>query len=90
MKENFYKIKPYYFLRDKVLHVRYNVDEAMKLSDAEADRIKAELDEGGAGCKQDVLARNWQVFEGAVGKETFDGTRYANEKMARARQGKQA
>ena len=37
-------IKPYYYMRNGLLHVRFTVDRCVELSKAEENQIKAELD----------------------------------------------
>ena len=53
-------IKPYYYLRNGLLHVRHTVDRAVDLSKEEALRIKAELDSDPAN-KQQILGREWNL-----------------------------
>ena len=53
-------IKPYYYLRNGLLHVRHTVDRAVDLSKDEALRIKAELDSDPAN-KQQILGREWNL-----------------------------
>ena len=59
-------IKPYYYVRNGRLHVRYTVDRAMDLSEAETDRIKRELTEAGPQNKQEVLGKEWELLENMV------------------------
>ena len=53
-------IKPYYYLRNGLLHVRHTVDRAVDLSKDEAMRIKEELDKAPAE-KQQILGREWNL-----------------------------
>lgn len=53
-------IKPYYYLRNGLLHVRHTVDRAVDLSKEEALRIKSELDSDPTN-KQQILGREWNL-----------------------------
>ena len=61
-------IKPYYYLRNGLLHVRYTVDRCMRLSTAESAKLKADLMASPAD-KQDFLKKAWNFFASAVGKD---------------------
>lgn len=60
-------IKPYYYIRNGLLHVRYNVDRAIELSASEAAEIKTKLTENPA-LKQEILENMWNFFEKTVQK----------------------
>ena len=60
-------IKPYYYVRNKLLHVRYTVDRAISLSDTEEGRIKEEITEFPYK-KQEILETNWNFLEKSVRK----------------------
>lgn len=60
-------IKPYYYVRNKLLHVRYTVDRAIRLSDVEDSRIKEELTVAPYK-KQEILETNWNLLEKYVRK----------------------
>ena len=60
-------IKPYYYVRNGLLHVRYNVDRAIKLSETEEKNIKEAIALEPYN-KQDIFARFWSFFEKTVGK----------------------
>lgn len=60
-------IKPYYYIRNGLLHVRYNVDRAIELSVSEAAEIKTKLTENPA-LKQEILENMWNFFEKTVQK----------------------
>ena len=53
-------VKPYYYLRNGLLHVRHTVDRAVDLSKDEEMRIKEELTEDPAQ-KQQILGREWNL-----------------------------
>lgn len=59
-------IKPYYYFRNGLLHVRYNVDRCVELSSAEQTKLKLELTT--SYDKQDVLAKTWNFLTECVGK----------------------
>lgn len=61
-------IKPYYYLRNGLLHVRYTVDRCIKLSKDEELKIKEELSMRPA-LKQDVLGSHWNLLTRFVEKE---------------------
>ena len=61
-------IKPYYYLRNGSLHVRYTVDRCMKLSSSEVAKLKAELT-ASPSYKQSILRKAWSFFSVTVGKE---------------------
>ena len=53
-------MKPYYYFRNGYLHIRYNVDRCIKLSDAEATGVKVTL--ASTYDKQTALAKAWNFF----------------------------
>lgn len=59
-------IKPYYYLRNGLLHIRYSVDRCVQLSDAEATGVKITL--ASTYDKQTALAKAWKFFTGNVKK----------------------
>lgn len=60
-------IKPYYYLRNGLLHVRYTVDRCVELSSTEVAKLKVDLTASPAD-KQNVLAKAWNFFTVTVGK----------------------
>lgn len=60
-------IKPYYYLRNGLLHVRYNVDRCVELSEAEENGLKIQLSANPSN-KQAVLAKAWKFFTDCVEK----------------------
>lgn len=60
-------IKPYYYMRNGLLHVRYTVDRCVELSKAEDTKIKVDLTSSPAD-KQTVLSNAWNFLTNAVGK----------------------
>lgn len=61
-------IKPYHYMRNGVLHVRYTVDRCVKLSKAEETKIKIDLTANPEN-KQKILADAWNFLTNMVGKE---------------------
>lgn len=53
-------IKPYYYLRNGLLHVRHTVDRAVDLSKDEVTRVKEEMNKEPAQ-KQQILNREWNL-----------------------------
>ena len=73
-------IKPYYYFRNGYLHIRYNVDRVIKLSETEAAKLKLEMTANPAD-KQSVLAKAWSFFENSVGKPVIhDGLKEIEKK----------
>lgn len=60
-------IKPYWYLRNGLLHIRYNVDRCIKLSPSEEAEIKRKLSENPAE-KQCILEDKWDFLTECVGK----------------------
>ena len=58
-------IKPYGYLRNGLLHVRYTVDRCIELSPSEIAKLKVDM---ACGDKQEVLLKAWNFFETCVGK----------------------
>lgn len=60
-------IKPYYYMRNGLLHVRFTVDKCVKLSPDEEARIKAQL-EGRPEQKQNILGKEWNLLTQFAGR----------------------
>ena len=74
-------IKPYYYLRNGLLHVRHTVDRAVALSKDEAVRVKEELDKAPAE-KQRILGREWSLQTVMRGKPVImDGIKAGEDRM---------
>ena len=73
-------IKPYYYIRNNLIHVRYNVDRAIELSNTESAKIKVDLTLDPAH-KQEILAKAWNLFEIMVKKPIIkDGIKESEKK----------
>lgn len=59
-------IKPYYYYRNGFLHIRYNVDRCIELSDSEKAKLK--LDMTASYDKQEVLAKAWNFLTTCVNR----------------------
>lgn len=57
--------KPYFYLRNGLLHVKGNFDKCIELSPSEAERLKDKLSSASYGAeeKQDILYNFWQFCE---------------------------
>lgn len=72
-------LKPYYYMRNGLLHIRYNVDRCIRLSEAEEQKIKEQFSKR-PHAKQEILSDNWQLLVDFVGKEVIeDGIKEAAE-----------
>lgn len=88
MEENYVKteiagetaIKPYYYIRHNLLHVRYVVDRAIELSSTESAKVKMDITLNPAH-KQEILAKAWNLMEVMVHKPVVkDGLKEAEKK----------
>ena len=59
-------IKPYYYYRNGLLHIRYNVDRCVELSSAESASLKVTL--ASTFDKQTALAKAWNFLTTCVKK----------------------
>lgn len=74
-------IKPYYYIRNGLLHVRYTVDRCMELSPSEIERIKADITAHPSD-KQKILSSFWSFLEKTVGRAViFDGIKEAEKRI---------
>ena len=74
-------IKPYYYFRNGLLHVRHTVDRAVVLSKEVALRLKSELDSDPAN-KQQILGREWNLQTVMNGKPILtDGIKAGEDRM---------
>ena len=74
-------IKPYYYMRNGVLHARYTVDRAIELSESEEKEIKERITLEPYN-KQDIFSKSWNLLTVYVGKPIlFDGIKAGEEKM---------
>ena len=79
-------IKPYAYLRNGLLHVRYTVDRCMELSPTEVAKLKVDM---ASGDKQDVLLKAWNFFETCVGKPIIqDGIAEIDRRMKEKKSGR--
>ena len=60
-------MKPYYYFRNGLLHIRYNVDRCIELTPSEIAKLKVDLTSSGRD-KQEVLAEAWNFFTTCVEK----------------------
>lgn len=60
-------IKPYYYIRNGLLHVRYTVDRCVALTKDEADKLKDDISKSPEK-KQEILESNFKLYTKFVGK----------------------
>lgn len=81
-------VKPYWYLRNGLLHVRYNVDRCIQLSPDEVQKLKDDLTDNPAE-KQIILEKAWSFFSDCVGKSViFDGIAEIEKRVKRVTGGK--
>ena len=74
-------IKPYWYLRNGVLHIRYNVDRCVKLTPSEIARLKVELTANSQD-KQAILEKAWNLFTQFMGRDIIqDGIAELEKKI---------
>jgi hypothetical protein len=74
-------IKPYYYVRNGLLHVRYMVDRCIELSRAEEERVHSDITRSPA-LKQDILAKEWDFQSELVGKAVIhDGIEEMDKRL---------
>lgn len=61
----------YYYLRNRLLHVKYSVDKCIDLTELEDLKIKEELAQH-PYLKQDILRNNWDMLTRFEGKEVLN------------------
>jgi hypothetical protein len=80
-------IKPYFYLRNSLLHVRYCVDRVVELSEAEEAKIKDEISLEPYN-KQKILKDNWNFLTKMVGKSILeDGIAEVNRRIKAKKNG---
>lgn len=74
-------IKPYFYLRNGYIHVRYTVDRCMKLSPSEVQELKEKITRD-PSCKQGTLIDHWKFYSDCVGKDVImDGIKELEKNM---------
>lgn len=61
-------IKPYYYMRNGLLHVRYTVDRCIKLTPSEVTKLKVDIT-ASPEKKQQILAEMWNLLTVMVGRD---------------------
>lgn len=80
-------IKPFFYMRNGLLHARFTVDRAIELSETEVNSIKNELAKAPYN-KQAILRDNWSFFEKTVGKTVIhDGIKEVGRRIEEAKNG---
>lgn len=63
-------IKPYFYARNGLLHVRYTVDRCMELSPSEVEKMKEDFSRN-PSYKQKILEELWAFLEKTVNKTVY-------------------
>lgn len=61
-------IKPYHYMRNGLLHVRYTVDRCVKLTPSEVAKLKVDIT-ANPEKKQTILEEMWNLLTVSVGRE---------------------
>jgi hypothetical protein len=78
-------IKPYLYIRNKNLHVRFTCDKCVELTDAELSTLYKRLNEHPES-KQDIFAEVWSVVANLNERPVKDGIKVADRLMDEKRQ----
>lgn len=74
-------IKPYYYFRNRLLHVRYTVDRCIELSPSEAEELKNKLSKS-PWDKQNIFKDAWNFFTNLVEKDViYDGIKEVEKRV---------
>ena len=78
-------MKPYYYYRNGMLHIRYNVDRCIELTDSEKAKLKVDM--ASTFDKQSLFAKTWNFFVTCVGKPVIrDGIAEVEKRMKESRE----
>lgn len=78
------KDKPYYYMRNGLLHCKYVVDKAVELSEDEVLNVKNEFAKAPFD-KQEILERQWELQVKLNGKKILDGVEEVNRRIEESR-----
>lgn len=78
-------IKPYLYVRNKMLHVRFTADKCIALTEAEEKELYKRLTERPEK-KQEILAEYWSVTANMIERPLYDGIKVADRLMDKKRQ----
>lgn len=82
-------MKPYYYFRNGLLHIRYTVDRCIELTPSETAKLKVDLTTSGKD-KQEILAEAWNFFTTCVEKPIIrDGIAELEKKIKEYTNGQQ-
>lgn len=74
-------VKPYRYMRNGLLHIRYTVDRCVELSKTEEETIKNEITQHPEN-KQEILSKYWNLLTVMVKKPIIkDGIRAVDNKI---------
>lgn len=71
-------IKPYFYIRNKFLHVRYTSDKCVQLTDAELSELYRRLTEHPEN-KQGIFEEVWSFVAHTAERPLYDGVRIADK-----------
>ena len=78
-------IKPYFYIRNKHLHVRFTSDKCVPLTDTELEKVYKSLDEHPEN-KQEVFAEMWSIVANLLDRPLYDGVKVADKIVEGKRQ----
>lgn len=78
-------IKPYLYVRNKMLHVRFTSDKCVALTKAEESELYRRLTEHPEK-KQEILAEFWSMTASMIERPVYDGIQVADRLMDEKRQ----
>ena len=78
-------IKPYLYVRNKMLHVRFTSDKCVALTESEERELYRRLTEHPEK-KQEILAEFWSMTANTIERPVYDGIQVADRIMDEKRQ----
>lgn len=78
-------IKPYLYVRNKMLHVRFTSDKCVALTESEESELYRRLTEHPEK-KQEILAEFWSMTADMIERPVYDGIQVADRIMDEKRQ----
>lgn len=73
-------IKPYFYIRNKHLHVKFASDKCIELTESELNALYKKLTEHPEK-KQDIFEETWSVVANLDNRPLLDGVRVADKFM---------
>ena len=78
-------IKPYLYVRNKMLHVRFTSDKCVALTESEESELYRRLTEHPEK-KQEIFAEFWSMITSMIERPVYDGIQVADRIMDEKRQ----